>query len=175
MNTTNGISENETVMKGKRPFARLGYSKLETAELVESMNQLLANFSVHYQKLRNFHWNVTGADFFDIHEKFEDQYNYAKEAVDEIAERIRVFDQTPLSTMQDYLNVSEIQEAGTDLPSMMMVKEVINDYEILLEYLFGTLEMAIEHGDSGTEDMVKSFIKKIEKNHWMMTSFSAKS
>ncbi|MEQ8712766.1 MAG: DNA starvation/stationary phase protection protein [Cyclobacteriaceae bacterium] len=159
----------------KRSFARLGYSKLETAELVESMNRLLANFSVHYQKLRNFHWNVKGADFFDVHEKFEDQYNFSKVAIDDIAERIRVFGQTPLSTMREYLETSDIKESGTDLAAMEMVQEILKDYEILLEHLFKVIEVAIDHGDSGTEDLAKGIVKAVEKNHWMMTAFSSKN
>ena len=156
----------------KKAFRKLGYTKLETAELVESLNQLLANYSVHYQKLRNFHWNVKGPDFFDIHEQFENQYNDAKLAIDDIAERIRVFGQTPMSTMREYLDHSEIKEASTDLSAMEMVREIIRDYQVLLEYMFSVVENAIEYGDSGTEDMVKDFIKATEKNHWMMTSFS---
>ncbi len=156
----------------RKSFARLGYTKLETAELVESLNKLLANYSVHYQKLRNFHWNVKGGDFFDIHEKFEEQYNAAKVAIDDIAERIRVFGQTPLSTMREYLENSTIKESGTDLSAMEMVKEIIKDYEMLLEFMFDAIEQAIDKGDSGTEDMIKSLVKSTEKNHWMMTAFS---
>ncbi|MEM7110313.1 MAG: DNA starvation/stationary phase protection protein [Bacteroidota bacterium] len=155
--------------------ARLGYTKLETAELVNSMNLLLANFSVHYQKLRNFHWNVKGPDFFDIHEKFEQQYNEVKVAIDDLAERIRVFGQTPFSTMKEYLANAEIRESGTDLSAMEMVSEILKDYSILLEHMFNVVELAVEHGDSGSEDMVKGFIKKTEKNHWMMTAFSSKN
>ena len=168
----NGTVEKE-VKKTVRPFVKLGYSHLETAELVTAMNELLANYSVHYQKLRNFHWNVKGADFFDIHEKFEDQYNAAKEAIDEIAERIRVFGQTPLSTMKDYLNVAEIKEAATNLEAMEMVHQILEDYRILLEYMFKVVEIAIDNGDSGSEDMIKGFIKKMEKDHWMLTAFSS--
>lgn len=164
--------ENTDKKTKKRSFVKLGFSKLETVELVNSMNQLLADYSVHYQKLRNFHWNVVGADFFDVHEKFENQYNAAKVAIDDIAERIRIFGLNPLSTMQEYLNNATIKEVGTDFKAMEMVKEIINDYEILLEQSFNVLDLSIEHGDSGTEDMVKGFIKEIEKNHWMMSSFS---
>lgn len=156
----------------KKAHARLGYSKMEIAELVESMNKVLANYSVHYQKLRNFHWNVKGADFFDVHEKFEEQYNAAKVAIDDVAERIRVYGQTPYSTMREYLEHSEIRESGTDLAAMQMVKEIIKDYEILLESCFNVIEIALEHGDSGTEDLMKGFVKSIEKNHWMMSAFS---
>jgi len=168
----NGSVDTKKEVKTKRSFVKLGYTKMEAAELVEGMNKLLANYSVHYQKLRNFHWNVKGSDFFDIHEKFEEQYNAAIENIDEIAERIRVFGQTPFSTMREFLDHSEIKESGTDLHSMEMVKEIIKDYEILLEYMFNVIELAIEHGDSGTEDMVKDFVKDIEKYHWMFTSFS---
>ncbi len=165
----------DNTVREKKSFARLGYSKMETAELVDNLNKLLANYSVHYQKLRNFHWNVKGEDFFDIHEKFEEQYNDAKVAIDDIAERIRVFGQTPYSTMREYLEHSEIKETGTDLASMDMVKEIIKDYEILLEYMFNVIDVAIEHGDSGTEDMVKDFVQNTEKNHWMMSAFAHKS
>ncbi len=173
--STNGIMEKEKVSKTKKSFVKLGYTKLQTAEITDSLNQLLANYSVHYQKLRNFHWNVKGADFFDVHEQFEEQYNDVKVAIDDIAERIRVFGQTPLSTMREYLDAAEIKESGTDLTSMEMVKEIIRDYEVLLEYMFKVIEYAIDNGDSGTEDMVKSFVKKTEKNHWMMSAFSSES
>ncbi len=166
-------SEILATSKKKRAFAKLGYSKLETVEIVESLNKLLADYSVHYQKLRNFHWNVKGGDFFDIHEKFEEEYNYAKVAIDEIAERIRVFGQTPLSTMKEYLENSEIKESGTDLSSLEMVREILKDYEILLEQMFSVLEVAIDNGDSGTEDLIKGFVKHTEKKHWMLSAFIA--
>jgi starvation-inducible DNA-binding protein len=156
----------------KRTYAKLGYTKLEMAELVDALNKLLANYSVHYQKLRNFHWNVRGGDFFDIHEKFEIQYNSAKINIDDIAERIRVFGQTPYSTMKEYLQYSDIKESGTDLTGLEMVREILKDYECLLESMFNVIDIAIENGDSGTEDMVKSMVKNTEKNHWMMTSFT---
>lgn len=170
------VQKNEnTVKKKERAFVKLGYSKLETAELVDSMNKLLANYSVHYQKLRNFHWNVKGPDFFDIHEQFEIQYNYAKKAIDDIAERIRVFGQTPLSNMSEYLENSDINEAPSNLRSFEMVNKILSDYELLLESMFTVVELAIENGDSGTEDMIKGFIKQTEKNHWMLNSFSQKA
>ncbi len=161
--------------RNKKIYAKLGFKPMETVELTEALNNLLANYSVHYQKLRNYHWNVKGPEFFDVHEKFEDQYNQAKVAIDDIAERIRVFNQTPYSTMKDYLDNAEIKETGTDLTAMEMVEEILNDYRIILEYLVRVVEKSIEFGDSGSEDLAKGFIKKVEKNHWMMLAFSQQS
>lgn len=163
----------DTRMAKAKPV-KLGWSEEETENIARVLNELLANYSVHYQKLRNYHWNVKGSDFFDLHEQFEQQYNAARDNIDEIAERIRVFGKTPLSTMKEYLQTSQIQETGTDLPSDIMVREVLSDYRILLEYMFTVVDVAVEQGDSGTEEMVKVFIHNIEKHHWMLTSFLAK-
>jgi starvation-inducible DNA-binding protein len=169
MNGEKLIVNNKT---SKRVFAKLGYSAIETLELTNALNKLLASYSVHFQKLRNFHWNVKGGDFFDIHEKFEAQYNAAIVTIDDIAERIRIFGQTPLSRMSDYLESSIILEVDTNLTSKEMVEETLKDYRILLEQMFDVVDAAIENGDSGTEDMIKSMIKQLEKNHWMLTAFS---
>lgn len=169
--------ETETlVQNGKetKRYRKLGFDKKETERLVESMNELLANYSVHYQKLRNYHWNVKGADFFDLHEQFEDRYNIAKESIDEIAERIRVFGHTPVSTMSEYLKISNIKETGTDIEAEEMVKEVLRDYEVLLSYLTDTMNAAIDIGDVGTEDMLNTFIQDMEKHHWMLSAFLGK-
>ncbi|MFB9212148.1 Dps family protein [Echinicola jeungdonensis] len=155
----------------KRVFKKLGYNKDESEKIVESLNTLLANYHVHYQKLRNFHWNVTGGDFFDLHEKFEELYNEAFENIDLIAERIRVFGMTPFSLIREYLENAEIKEVGTDVPSDEMVKEVLRDFEILAENMNECAERVADLGDSATEDMLIAMIKSIELHHWMLTSF----
>jgi starvation-inducible DNA-binding protein len=56
--------------------------------LVKKLNNLLANYEVYYQNLRNFHWNVSGPNFFELHAKFEELYDIAHLGIDETAERI---------------------------------------------------------------------------------------
>lgn len=158
----------------KKTFVKLGFSPLETAELVVKLNQLLANYHVHYQKLRNFHWNVKGDDFFDLHEKFEAQYKQTISNIDEIAERIRVFGETPTSTLKEYLDLSQIKEVGTELSASEMVEEVLTDFRILLESMVDVVDSAIDVGDIGTQDLINTFIKDTEKNHWMLTAFNQK-
>lgn len=155
----------------KRVFKKLGYNKEESEHIVKSLNQLLANYHVHFQKLRNFHWNVTGGDFFDLHEKFEELYDEAFSNIDLVAERIRVFGMTPMSLMKDYLEMSNISEVGTDLNSREMVSEILKDFEILAENMNECAENVAELGDTATEDILISFIKSIESHHWMLSSF----
>lgn len=178
MNNNNGtlIDERNTTYKEKRqrPYRKIGFVKMEVDLMVEALNVLLANYQVHYQKLRNYHWNVVGSDFFDIHEQFEIQYNEARENIDEIAERIRVFGRRPMSTLQGYLDFSDIKETLTELSSQDMVNDILNDYQILLEKMVAVVDVAIDNGDLGTEDIIKTYIKSLEKYHWMMTAFNTK-
>lgn len=164
--------EIENKQEGKRRSFKLGFERLESAQLVSKMNLLLANYAVHYQKLRNFHWNVVGADFFDLHEKFEEQYNFTKETIDIIAERIRVFGFRPISTLQGFLDSSEILEVSHDFESTMMVSEVLNDFEIILFHLTDVYETAAEIGDHGTTRIVQGLIEELETKFWMYSSFN---
>ena len=153
---------------------KLGWSTAETEKITRALNALLANYVIHYQKLRNYHWNVKGSDFFDLHEQFETQYTEALKNIDDIAERIRIFGETPVSVLKEYLEISEIKETGTNLSAELMVRELLSDYRILLQYMFSCVEVASEERDSGTEEMVKVFIHNLEKHHWMLSAFLAK-
>ncbi len=155
-----------------KEYKKLGFSEEETAEIVEALNKLLANLQVHYQKLRNFHWNVEGPDFFELHDQFELEYDQVKIQIDEIAERIRVFGHKPLSTMADYLKVAEIEEAGTDLNSKEMVQQVIQDFEFLLSFMMDAVEAASEIDDNATEDQITGYMKRTEQRHWMFSAWA---
>jgi len=156
-------------------FRDLGFIKEETKAIVDKLNILLANYQIHYQKLRNFHWNVKGSDFFDIHEQFELEYNTVKLNIDEIAERIRTFGSTPYSTLKKYLEISEIEESRSDLTSDEMVDEIISDFTIILGHIVVAIEVAQENGDLGTVDMLIKDLKRLEKRHWMFSSFLNKA
>ncbi|MGB6035251.1 MAG: ferritin-like domain-containing protein, partial [Cryomorphaceae bacterium] len=113
----------------EKSFIKLGFDKDEASEVVDTLNALLANYAVLYQKIRNFHWNVTGGDFFDIHEKLEEEYTSAAEHIDSIAERIRILGFKPLSTLSAYLEKSDIEETDEDLTGDKMMEQIVEDYE----------------------------------------------
>jgi len=157
-----------------KSYRKLGFDNKEAKQIVDSLNVLLANYHIHYQKLRNFHWNVEGHDFFELHNVFELEYNQVKLQIDEIAERIRVFGYKPYSTLAKYLEVATINEPDGVSTSQEMVQEVLNDFETLLSFLVEAQESAASLGDVATEDLLIGYMKRTEKIHWMLTSFSKK-
>ena len=80
--------------------------------VVSELNVLLTDFHVHYQKLRNFHWNILGKNFFDLHNRFEEMYNDTRVKIDEVAERIVTLKYHTISKLSDYIEVSRIKESS---------------------------------------------------------------
>ncbi|MDF1571112.1 MAG: DNA starvation/stationary phase protection protein [Bacteroidales bacterium] len=152
-----------------KTHAKLGFSSMDTADIVTTMNHLIANYHVFYQKLRNYHWNVTGPDFFNLHEQFELLYTEAVENIDAIAERIRVFGAVPMSTLKEYLEVSEILETPGSLSAMEMTREVLKDMETLDSFMLEVVDAAGSVGDAATMDMMNTMVRALEKEHWMLT------
>jgi len=158
----------------EKSFIKLGFDKEEAYEVVESLNALLANYAVLYQKIRNFHWNVTGGDFFDIHEKLEEEYTVAAEYIDSVAERIRILGFKPLSTLAAYLEKSDIDETSEDLTGDQMIEHIVKDYETLLSFMVDSADAAIEYGDIGTETLMREILSRTEEKHWMFSAFIKK-
>lgn len=158
--------------KIKKPFKKLGFTYLETAEIVVKLNELMANYFVHYNKLRNFHWNVEGQDFFELHQEFENEYNSVKKNIDIIAERIRVFGIKPSMTIPEILEISEIKEVkANQMTPLAMVTDLLKDFDILHHKMLDVINAALETGDNVTEQIVTDFMRDLEKRNWMLTSW----
>ncbi|MBT8235374.1 MAG: DNA starvation/stationary phase protection protein [Bacteroidia bacterium] len=160
-----------TIETIKTKSKKLGFSHLETAEIVVNLNTLLANYQVFYHKLRTFHWNVEGPEFFELHEEFEKEYNKTQNHIDMIAERIRVFGIKPKFGLKKILEMSDIKERDDKISALEMVRELLKDFEILHSSLLDALNSSLNTGDVATEQMITDFIRDLEKRHWMFTSF----
>ena len=152
----------------------LGIDKYKTANTVKELNQLLACYHVYYQNLRNFHWNVEGENFFDLHSQFEALYIDAREKIDEIAERVLTLRHRPMSNMTNYLHESKIEEAGKVTEDRDMVKTTLENHKELIQCMRNTLTAADEAGDEGTIDMIGGFLSAMEKKSWMLDAWYAR-
>ena len=62
----------------------LGIKEKDLTEINDLLNHVLADGNVLYIKLRKFHWNLSGDNFMELHQLFEDQYDAIAEAIDEV-------------------------------------------------------------------------------------------
>ena len=143
-------------------------------KLISTVNKQVANWTVLYVKLHNYHWFVKGGNFFTLHEKFEEFYNEAAGHIDELAERLLALDGTPVATMKECLELSSIQEAEGSMTAEQMVQSVYDDFALLVNELKEGMELAAEVGDETTGDMLLAIHQGLEKHNWMLKSFLGK-
>lgn len=153
----------------------LGLDSNKTKLTVEELNILLADYHLYYQKLRNFHWNVIGKNFFDLHEKFEELYDDAKLKVDEIAERILTLRYQPTSNMSEYLKDSNLKESPSDISDSKMIEILLNDHGAILKQMRKVIKVADDSGDEGTIDLIGAYIRELEKTSWMLDAWKMKT
>ncbi|WP_109298739.1 Dps family protein [Aquimarina sp. AU474] len=142
---------------------------------IDTLNVLLADYHMHYQKLRNFHWNITGPHFFELHLKFEELYEDAKLKIDEIAERILTLRGKPLSNFSSYLSASNIKESDNTLVDHQMVSAILGDHQALLAQLKKVNIEAEELKDDGTLDITGTYIGELEKTSWMLNAWNQRN
>lgn len=151
---------------------QIGLEETKILTVVDELNNLLANYHVHYQKLRGCHWNVKGKSFFSLHAKFEELYTQALVSIDELAERILSLGKPPVSTFAEYIRQSSLKEVNTiGMKETDMVKALVTDMMQLIELERDILKSTEEAGDDGTNDMVNRFMQFKEKNIWMLRAF----
>lgn len=149
----------------------LGLNKTGTKAIAKELNKVLAGYSVYYQNLRNFHWNIKGVHFFQLHVQFEEMYDDAKGKIDEIAERILTLEHVPMSNFSEYLKVSDVKEAIDVTNDIEMVRTVLENHGTLIRLMREVLISTEEYNDEGTADMIGSFIAEMEKTSWMISSW----
>ncbi|SOC42362.1 Dps family protein [Salinicoccus kekensis] len=143
----------------------------EKNKVIESLNRQLANHTVLWGKLHNFHWYVKGAHFFSLHAKFEELYESTAVIVDDLAERILAIGGQPIGKLSEALEEAGIAEAEYGLDEGAMVKQLIDDYELIKEELKSGVKEAEDVGDDATADMFIGYIQSIEKNNWMLQAY----
>ncbi|MGD6944162.1 Dps family protein [Cytobacillus gottheilii] len=139
--------------------------------LIKAVNQQVANWTILYVKLHNYHWYIKGRHFFTLHEKFEELYNEANVHIDELAERILALEGKPVATMKDCLETSSIKEANGNETDDEMVKSICEDFEKMVDELQEAIELAEEANDEGTGDMLIAVKQSLKKHIWMLKAY----
>lgn len=136
--------------------------------LIKELNKEVANLGVLYVKLHAYHWNVSGKQFKNLHELFEEYYNEVTEQLDEVAERVLQLEGYPLATLKEYLEVTTLNEATTKENTEEMIKEILNNFEQLNNEFKEIIKLAQELEDEVTADIFIGFQKTYQKNIWML-------
>jgi len=154
-------------------LSRIGLDKNKSEELAVKLNDLLTNYTVFYQNVRGFHWNVKGENIFELHIKFEELYNDLFMKIDEVAERILTLGYAPEHRYSNYMGSSEIKESSEVQDGRVCVQQVLDSFKTLLVKQRTILDLSGEIDDEGTNAQMSDYIREQEKLIWMYSAYLA--
>jgi starvation-inducible DNA-binding protein len=151
----------------------IGLSEQQRDGVVKILNSLLSDEYLLYTKTRNYHWNVLGPQFNDLHKFFEEQYTELTEVVDDVAERARSLGGWAFGTLQEFAQHTRLKEHPGHYPNAReMIGNLLADHETIIRQLRMDLETCAErYHDMGTNDFLTGLMEKHEKMAWMLRAF----
>ena len=152
--------------------ASLGLKESSRSKVLAVLDPVLADEYVLYTKTRNFHWNVVGPHFNDMHKFFEAQYEILDGHVDAVAERSRALGGRALGSLKEFISAARLKESvGRTLKEEVMLAELLRDHEALIRTLREDVDETARLGDAGTADFLTGILEEHEKMAWMLRSF----
>ncbi|MFC5446670.1 Dps family protein [Paenibacillus aestuarii] len=142
-----------------------------TQKLTEVLNIQIANWSLLFTKLHNYHWYVKGQQFFTLHLKFEELYTEAALHVDNLAERLLALGGSPVATLHKIIEKATVKDAAGNENANEMVRTLIADFGIIVAELKEDMSIADREGDETTGDMLLAIHSSLEKHVWMLKSY----
>jgi starvation-inducible DNA-binding protein len=140
--------------------------------LADTLKEQLGTLEAWKVKSQGFHWNVEGDNFVQLHELFGNIYEEADDAIDTLAEHIRTLEVYAPGSMKRFIELSAINEQDKIPNAKLMVKELINDSEIILGHLDKCFAEATKDNKQGIANFIADRQAAHSKFLWMLKSFA---
>lgn len=145
-----------------------------SAELEGSLQRVLVDLIELHLQGKQAHWNVVGTNFRDLHLQLDELVDFAREASDTIAERMRALDVVPDGR-------SDTVAATTSLPEFPAFEhstgEVVDLITVRIYAAVDTLRAVhdqVDAEDPSTADILHQLIDGLEKLAWLIKSENRK-
>lgn len=139
-------------------------------QLVHRLTVLFADTYTLYLKTQSYHWHVVGPLFKSLHILFEEQYKLLADAVDELAERLRMLGHQVPATFSEFQRLKTIQDGHSDANANQMLAELARDHSTLIQEMKQILALAEKSGDVATATLLSERVVGHEKMRWMLST-----
>ena len=146
----------------------IGINETDRTNIANGLKRLLADSYTLYLQTHNFHWNVTGMQFRQLHLMFEEHYTELAIAVDDVAERIRTLGVAAPGTYKAFAELSSIKEVDGVPEAAEMVDLLTKGHEQVVRTCREVLKIAQAADDESTASLVSDRMRLHEKTAWML-------
>src|ERR1700742_3028776 len=143
-------------------------------ELSTNLQRVLVDLIELHLQGKQAHWNVVGTNFRDLHLQLDELVDFAREASDTVAERMRAMDVIPDGR-------SDTVAAATSLPQFPAYEHGTDEVvDLIAARVYATVDTirtvhdSVDAEDPSTADILHQLIDGLEKLAWLIKSENRK-
>ena len=139
------------------------------SQMITLLNQQLADTFDLYSQTKQAHWNVKGAQFFQLHELYDKLAADLLAHVDTIAERATTLGGTALGTLRMAAQATRLADYPADaVASTVSLETLVERYAQLAASTRVAIDEADEAGDADTADLFTGVSRDLDKSLWFL-------
>ena len=143
-------------------------------EFADNLQRVLVDLIELQLQGKQAHWNVVGTNFRDLHLQLDELVDFAREAGDTIAERMRALQATPDGR-------SDTVAATTSVPQIPAYEHNSGEVvDLITTRIYATVDTirtvhdSVDEEDPSTADILHQLIAGLEKLAWLIKSENRK-
>ncbi|KWX63204.1 Dps family protein [Mycobacterium sp. NAZ190054] len=143
-------------------------------ELSNALQRVLVDLIELHLQGKQAHWNVVGTNFRDLHLQLDEVVDFAREASDTVAERMRALDAIPDGRSDTVAATTSLPEFPAYEHSTGEVVDLITGRVYAAVDTLRTVHDTVDAEDPSTADILHQLIEGLEKLAWLLKSENRK-
>lgn len=139
-------------------------------DTVSALKVILANSFGFYLNAHNFHWNVEGRDFVQLHDLFGKIYEEVFDSLDGTAEHIRALNSYAPGSYTRFKELSQIPEETAVPTASVMIAKLHAANDIVIKSLRECVEVAKRENLEEIVNYLGGRLEAHTKHAWMLRS-----
>jgi starvation-inducible DNA-binding protein len=141
-----------------------------SSALADNLERVLVDLIELHLQGKQAHWNVVGTNFRDLHLQLDELVDFARDASDTIAERMRALDAVPDGRSDAVVAATSLPQIPAEEITTTAVVDLITARIYAAVHTLRTVRDAVDAEDPSTADILHQLIDGLEKLAWLIKS-----
>ncbi|ADI13491.1 DNA starvation/stationary phase protection protein Dps [Truepera radiovictrix] len=138
-------------------------------ELIDILNQQLADATDLFTQTKQAHWNVKGMDFFQLHELFDDLAKRARNFADLLAERVTALGGAALGTVRMAAEATTLPEYPLEtVQGHEVVDLMVERWAAYAASTRAAIRRSGELDEPTTEDLLTEISREVDESLYFL-------
>ena len=144
--------------------------KAHKNEMTEKLIIILASLYSLSLKTQNYHWNITGENFYQYHKLLEKLYKDSLNSIDTLAEHIKLYKEKIPATLEDFAKLSVIKNAKNDVDAHTMLDNLFLANQLIVDTILHWIEVYEKDCKRATVNLLDEILEEREEAIYLLSS-----